>query len=136
MTTRFEVLVRSEQSEGRLGVIRNTVPASFAGPPLHHHAFDEMFYVLEGELTFRLGDALVTAGPGEAAFAPGGTPHTLANRSGAPARYLLICTPGGFERYFDRLDAEITGVAPPPEASGPYPETIVVGPRIGEEASS
>lgn len=135
-TTRFEVLVRSEQSDGRLGLIRNTVPAGFAGPPLHRHAFDEAFYVLEGELTLRLGDDLLTAGPGDVAFAPGGVPHTLANRGNRAARYLLVCTPGGFERYFDRLAAELTGAAVPPEALKPYPETTVLGPRIGEEAAA
>jgi hypothetical protein len=66
----------------------------------------------------------------ELAFAGRGTHHTLANLGGAPARYLLVCTPGAFERYFDRLAAEATGVAAPPEASKPFPETIVVGPQI------
>ena len=33
----------------------NHVGAGFAGPRLHHHDFDELFWVLEGELTFQLG---------------------------------------------------------------------------------
>ena len=49
---------------------------------------------------------------------------------------MLDCTPAGFERYFDRLQAELTGHAPPPEAAGPFPETIVVGPQIGSAAMS
>jgi hypothetical protein len=65
-------------------------------------------------------------------FAPRGSHHTLANLSVAQARYLLVCTPAGFERYFDRMAAEAAGVDPPPEAMKPYPETTVVGPRIGE----
>jgi quercetin dioxygenase-like cupin family protein len=132
MTARFEttVLLRGEQTGGEIALVRNTVPAGWAGPPLHHHAFDETFYVLDGELTFQLGDELAVAGPGALVFAPRGAVHTLANRSGAPASYLLVCTPAGFERYFDRLAAEAAGVAPPPEAAGPVPETIVVGPPI------
>ena len=43
----------------------------------------------------------MTAGPGAFAFAPRGVHHTLANRSAAAARYLLICTPAGFERRFE-----------------------------------
>ena len=77
--------MRSEQSGGALSVTDNTLPAGWDGPPLHHHEFDEAFYVLEGELRFQVGDDLLTAGPGELAFAPGGTPHTVANPSDAPA---------------------------------------------------
>jgi quercetin dioxygenase-like cupin family protein len=130
---RTAVLLRSEQTGGEISVIENTVPAGWEGPPLHRHDFDETFYVLEGELTFRVGDELFTAAPGGLAFARRGDHHTLANATNAEARYLLVCTPGGFERYFDRIAAEQAGVAPPASASKPYPETIVVGPRIGED---
>jgi quercetin dioxygenase-like cupin family protein len=133
MTARFEttVLLRGEDTGGEVAVVRNTVPAGWAGPPLHHHAFGETFYVLDGELTFQLGDEIAVAGPGAVVFAPGDAVHTLANRSGAPASYLLVCTPAGFERYFDRIAAEAAGVEPPPSAAGPVPETVVVGPPIG-----
>jgi quercetin dioxygenase-like cupin family protein len=124
------VLLRSEQTEGELAVVENAVGPGFGGPPLHHHDFDEAFYVLEGEMTFDVAGERVTAGAGEVAFAPRGEVHTLANLSGAPARYLLLCTPAGFERYFDRIAADQAGVAPPPEAAGPIPETTVVGPPI------
>jgi len=126
------VLLRSEQTAGGVAAVENVVPAGWPGPPLHHHAFDEAFYVVEGELTFQLGDALATAPAGTLAFAPGGVEHTLANLGPAEARYLLLCTPAGFERYFDRIAAEAAGVAPPPEAAGPIPETTVVGGHIGE----
>jgi hypothetical protein len=65
-------------------------------------------------------------------FAPRGSHHTLANLSAAAARYLLVCTPGGFERYFDRIAAREAGYDPPPETMKPWPEVTTVGPRIGE----
>lgn len=123
------VLLRSEQTADEVAVVVNTVPAHWPGPPLHHHDFDEAFYVLDGELTFQLGDGVHTARPSALAFAPRGVRHTLANHSDAPARYLLVCTPGGFERYFDRMTDD-----PPPTAAKPFPETIVVGPQIPPEA--
>jgi quercetin dioxygenase-like cupin family protein len=129
---RTNVLLRSEQTNDQVSVIENLVPAGWAGPPLHHHDFDETFYVLEGELTFQLGKEIFTRPQGGLAFAPRGAHHTLANQSGAEARYVLVCTPGGFERRFDLMAAEQTGVEPPPEARKPIPETIFVGPRIGE----
>ena len=60
--------------------------------------------MLSGELTFQLGDEVVTKGAGEVAFAVRGVHHTFANLSDAPAAYLVVCTPSGFERYFDAND--------------------------------
>lgn len=128
----IQVLLRSEQSGEHIAVMDNIVGADFPGPPLHRHDFDETFYVLEGELTFQLEDEVFTKKEGELAFAPRNVAHTFANLSGADARTLIVCTPAGFERYFDRMAAEQAGVEPPPESSKPIPEVIVVGPRIGE----
>ena len=125
------ILLRTEATNDALSLVEVTVPAGWDGPPLHHHEFDEAFYVLEGELTFQLGDERVVKGAGELVFAPGGATHTFANRSDAPARYLLICTPGGFERYFARLRAQWAGEDPPEWARQPYPPTTVVGSPIG-----
>ena len=130
------VLLRSEHSDGALSVMENRMPAGAPGPPLHHHAFDEAFYVLEGELTFKVEEEIVTAGPGECAFAPRGIVHTLANLSDAPARYLLICTPAGFERTLARRTAIQAGEEPPAWAMGELPEVVVVGPRLVEPGQS
>jgi quercetin dioxygenase-like cupin family protein len=123
------VLLRSEESGGQVSVIQ-TAPAPGVGPPLHHHDFDEAFYVLGGELTFQLRDEIVKAGPGDLVFAPRGVPHTFANLSDAPARQLIVCTPAGFERYFARMAAEAEGVEPPAWALQPIPEVTTVGPPI------
>ena len=62
--------------------------------PLHvHHTDDEAWYVLEGELGFRLGDEEIVARAGSAVLAPRGTPHTYWNAGNTEARYLLVMTP-------------------------------------------
>jgi mannose-6-phosphate isomerase-like protein (cupin superfamily) len=63
--------------------------------PLHvHHSDDEAWYVLEGALSFRIGDEVYEAGPGDAVLAPKGTPHAYGNaKRGQLARYLLVMTP-------------------------------------------
>lgn len=53
------------------------------------HDFDEVFYVLDGELIFRVEDALEAKGA--LCLAPRNAAHALANHAGAPARYLLVC---------------------------------------------
>ena len=52
-------------------------------------------------------------------------PHTLANHSDAPATYVLVITPAGFERYFARMADD-----PPEWALQPIPDVIRVGPQI------
>jgi quercetin dioxygenase-like cupin family protein len=123
--------LRSEQSGGQVSVIE-TAPAPGAGPPLHHHDFDEAFYVMEGELTFRLRDETVTARAGDLVFAPRGVVHTFANLSDGPARQLIVCTPAGFERHFARMAAENAGQQPPEWAQQPIPEVTKVGPPLTE----
>jgi len=49
---------------------------------------------------------------------------------GALAPALLVITLAGFERYFDRIAARMSGSEPPPEASKPIPEVITVGPPL------
>jgi quercetin dioxygenase-like cupin family protein len=125
-----KVLLRGEESDGQVAI----VDLSGGGrPPLHHHDFDEAFYVLEGELTFQLGDEVFTRGAGELAFAPRGVAHTYANLSGAPARALLVITPAGFERYFARMAAERQGIEPPEWARQPVPAVTTVGPPLDRE---
>ena len=125
-----KVLLRSADTRSELAVIEGAVRPGWPGPYLHKHGFDETFYVIEGELTFQVREELITAGPGTLMFAERNVPHTFANLSDAPARYLLICTPAGFERYFDRIAAEADGVEPP-EGSGPRWDVTRVGPQIG-----
>lgn len=57
-----------------------------------HHADDEAWHVLEGTLTFRLGDKEVEAPAGTTLFVPAGVPHDY-YVSQEPGRYLIILTP-------------------------------------------
>ncbi len=131
---RTDVLLHGEETGGQVSVTEIVVPPHTAGPPLHTHDFDEAFYMVDGELIFQVEDALVTRGAGELSFAPRNIAHTLANHSDAPARYVLVCTPAGFERHWARMAAEAAGVEPPPWALQPIPEVTVVGPQIAAQA--
>lgn len=87
-------------------------------PPLHFHEDeDESFYLLEGEVRFRLQekDRIVTAG--EVVLAPQGVPHTYRVQS-ERARWLVITTKGRFEAYV-RTMARPAEVVDLPPAGGP-----------------
>ena len=131
---RTDVLLRSEETGGHVSATEIVVPPRTAGPPLHTHDFDEAFYILEGELIFQVDDALVSKGAGELSFAARNVAHTLANHSDASARYVLVCTPAGFERHWARIAADVAGVEPPQWALQPIPEVTVVGPQIAAQA--
>jgi hypothetical protein len=90
--------------------------------------------VLEGELIFQVDDALVSKGASELSFAPRNLAHALANHRDVPARYVLVCTPAGFERHWARVVAAAAGVEPPQWALQPIPEVTVVGPQIAAQA--
>jgi quercetin dioxygenase-like cupin family protein len=95
--------VRGEQTEGRLTVFENVI-APGDGPPAHlHEAQDESWYVLEGELRFKLGSEMHSAPAGSFVFVPRGTVHAFQNVGEAPARILVIFNPSGMESFFDRF---------------------------------
>lgn len=132
------ILLPSEHTKGAVGAVALDVPASWSGPPLHHHAFDEAFYVLAGRLAFQLQirAVVVTRRAGQLALAPRGVHHTWANHSDAPARTLIVCTPAGFEPYFGEMAARQAGLEPPAWARRPVPPTTVVGPQIPRDTAA
>jgi uncharacterized cupin superfamily protein len=71
---------------------------------LHVHANeDEAWYVLEGELRFRLDARIASAPAGTFVFVPRGTPQCFRNAGEQPARILVLFPPAGMERYSDRF---------------------------------
>lgn len=74
------------------------------GIPRHYHNhLDEMFYVLEGDMRFVVGEEQRVAGPGTFVYVPRGTVHAWRPVGTGPVRQLLVVIPGGFEAYFDAM---------------------------------
>jgi len=83
-----------------------TIAPGFPGPPLHvHESLHDMFFVLQGTLTMRLGDEERDAVAGTFVCVPPGFPHTFRNAPDAPVRFLNLNTPSGFEDYMRDLGA-------------------------------
>jgi quercetin dioxygenase-like cupin family protein len=121
----------SEDTRGQFFLSETVVEPGFPGPPLHRHReLTDMFYVLEGVLTLRVGDEEIEAGPGTFACVPPGEPHTFSNRSESPVRFLNFNTPGGFEAYMRELAAALASSAEPPtpEAIGQIAAKYDFGP--------
>ena len=93
-----EFLALSEHTS-RVNVSVITMAPGREGPEAHVHATeDDAFYVLDGELTFVLGDEEVPAPAGTFVLVPPGVLHTFANRTATPVRILNIHAPAGFDR--------------------------------------
>ena len=90
--------------------------------PLHvHYREDEGFWVLEGQLTFEVGEEIIKAGPGSFVFGPKDVPHRFTVESG-PARLLFILSPAGFEEFVYATSEPAKERALPPAPEGPPSE--------------
>lgn len=81
------------------------------GPPLHHHEYRELFYVLEGSYEFTIerdGELeTIAGGPGTAIAIPPNVPHTFKNASGEPARLLFVHQPAALEAFFEEFGVPV-----------------------------
>jgi mannose-6-phosphate isomerase-like protein (cupin superfamily) len=59
------------------------------GPRLHKHPYDEVWVVIDGNLTFQAGDEQLDAGAGDIVIVPPDTPHKFTNRG--PGKANLVC---------------------------------------------
>ena len=86
----------------KLGCQLHVVPAGKKAFPRHaHHVNEEMFFVVSGEGTYRLGDETYPIRAGDVMSAPAGdvsTAHQIVNTGAAELRYLGFST---------RLDPDI-----------------------------
>ena len=95
-TARFELKASDQQIglmqlEGSPGV----------EPPLHvHRNEDEYYYLLDGTVTFHVGEETYRGQAGSLVFLPRAVPHTFTIETPS-ARMLLLNAPGGFERMFE-----------------------------------
>ena len=93
----------SEETGGSIGFLEATSLPGY-GPPRHiHHSSDELFYVLEGEFLFLVGERQISAMPGAFVFIPRGTVHAAKVIGNKPGKLLTAYVPGGLEGSFEEF---------------------------------
>jgi uncharacterized cupin superfamily protein len=108
------------------------------GQPLHvHEAEDEIVIILDGELSYRVGDERGILTAGGLPWFPRSVPHAVANLFDQACRFLTIVTPAGMEEFFrtqqDYLASLPSGTAPDPQMLSNVPGAAsrpVVGPPL------
>ena len=96
----YRFLATGEDTNGKYAQWEAIVPPGGGPPPHVHSREEEGFYVLEGEITFTIGDKRLVASVGMFANMPVGTPHSFKNESGKPAKMLISVAPAGLEKMF------------------------------------
>ncbi|MDB5116510.1 MAG: cupin protein [Mucilaginibacter sp.] len=96
----------ASQTNDAYAVTEYELAPQFPGPPPHQHlVFEHAWYVLHGDLTVRLGDKIFSVKEGSFIFIRKLTVHAFANKTNEVLRVLVIDTPGGFENYYEDLQA-------------------------------
>ena len=94
----------SQETDGNLLMIEHT-NLQGGGPPVHfHHAQEEWFYVIEGEVSFQVGEKRLRLKAGDSVLAPRKVPHGFCPAGERPARMLIAFTPAGkMEAFFREM---------------------------------
>ena len=102
------------------------------GPPLHiHHKQDEVFFILEGEYLFQVGDEKHNLKSGDTIFLPRTVPHTFAQLTQKGKMFYLFQPSGKMEDFF-RKAGEVKGAPTPEEGAKLFADhdMQVVGPPL------
>jgi mannose-6-phosphate isomerase-like protein (cupin superfamily) len=103
-----------EDTGGRFWLAEHRSARGYTAPVRRHTREDELYIVLEGEITVEVDGKSYPTPAGSVAYAPRGLPHTFRVES-ETVRFLIFATPAGFERWF--LDtgrpAESLTIPPP-----------------------
>ena len=94
------VLVSSEQTGDAFCVLRISASPGHVTPPHLHRTADETFLIESGEIEVTLGGKLLRGGKGEVIYLPRGIPHAARSIGNDKRSVIVVCVPGGFDRFF------------------------------------
>src|SRR6266436_7589399 len=99
----FSLKLRSGETGDSIMMFEETVPAGTKSTFHLHHDSDEVAYVLSGEITFKIGDAVTVGGPGTCAFMPRDVAHAWKSTGAETGRVLFMYTPGRAGKLFEEM---------------------------------
>jgi quercetin dioxygenase-like cupin family protein len=102
LSDRVRILTDGEATNWRYELFE-VLGAPGGGAPLHRHAWDEEFYVLDGTVFIFVDDSCRVCRAGESVRVPAGSAHGF--RVGEQgAKFLAFTSPGGVSRLFRALN--------------------------------
>jgi len=107
------LLTSGAETGGKYAAALAVTPPGGGPPPHYHENEDELFYVIEGRVSFFNHGEWHETGPGDYVFAPRNSVHTFKNVGDTPSRMLIHVSPAGFENFFAKCADEFAkGGAP------------------------
>ncbi|MDO1451773.1 cupin domain-containing protein [Rhodocytophaga aerolata] len=116
----YRILISGEQTGGNYAVIDMLVPPGGGPGPHAHKDMQEMFYVVEGEIEFKMEGGGYRAQKGSLINIPlGGAVHSFKNTTDQIAHLLCTVVPAGLDSFFKEIGKPVeAGVfLPPPSLS-------------------
>ena len=110
----LEFKALGEETGGQFWALEGLADRNMAVPLHAHSREDEIWYVLEGEITFTIGGQVMTAGAGSYAYIPRNVPHTFQVRTNT-ARWFGFGTPAGLDRWFFETGLPAQSLTLPPK---------------------
>ncbi len=128
------MLAEGKDTDGRFSLGEGLAPKGADPPPHTHTREDEAFYLLEGEITFRVGGQTIEAKPGDYVWLPRGIERSFEVKT-SQARALVLYTPAGLEEAFKQLGepAQSPTLPPPPKEPPDVEEIVAVFNAYGVE---
>ena len=99
----FALKLLGRETGESIMMFEETLPAGTASLYHLHRDSDEVAWVLEGEITFKIGAEVTIAGPGTCAFMPRNVPHAWKNTGGDTGRVLFLYTPAAAGELIEEL---------------------------------
>ena len=96
----YRFMATGDDTDGKYAMFEAVVRPGGGPPPHIHSREEESFYVLEGEITFQVGDDRFVAKAGTFANMPVGSLHSFRNDTDKLARMIISVAPAGLEKMF------------------------------------
>ena len=113
------LLATGEETQGQFALIEAVGRKGNVPPPHIHHREDEIFYVLEGEITVSVNDRTIKVTPGTMVFLSRDVRHSFTIES-EQVRMLQLLTPAGLEGWFKEFSVPAQAMTLPPADESGY----------------
>ncbi|TDH29147.1 cupin domain-containing protein [Segetibacter sp. 3557_3] len=104
----YRTLISGQQTGGSYAIIDMVVPPGGGPGPHAHPNMQESFYIVEGEIEFKMEGGRYIATEGSLVYIPlGGAVHSFKNLGDKPAHMLCTVTPSGLEEFFKEVGVPV-----------------------------
>lgn len=130
----YRFLTTGDETGGRYAMFEAVVQPGGGPPPHIHSREEESFFVLEGEITFQVGEQRIVAKAGTFANMPAGSLHSFKNETGKAARMIISVAPAGLEKMFMEVGQPVAcGQQPSPPSEPEIEKLLAIAPLYGIE---